>query len=515
MEKNSAEIKTRRPLAFHAILWSFLPVLAFYVNNFGTEELSGKAIVCISACFAVPTLIVFCLTLLWKRKHLACCLLISLFWILFFAIGQITRLAMESGFRYRFLMLIYILILLIAAFFLLRTKKPLVLPTRIMNRIVIAFVLILGAQLALKVFGMYNMPAKIDRKVELNIDQSIPKRNIYYLLVDGYPGNEILKSNYNFDNTPFTDFLKEKGCWVPKGFANYFFTKEVLPSLFLMDYLQNWIPEGVSAKKAQNIIETGPAEYPLIQVMQQAQYDVIMHRSQFAPAGVYRNKIVSHGKMTALSTTVVQTWASFMNITPAYPFAGRIVRTFATYSEPKIFEYFRSTLNEKRDKPTLYFAHFILPHPPVRYTADGKELMPHSFAMDHAVDWETPGMVGQFQYLNSELKSFVEQATALPSDQQPIIIIHSDHGTATKGFDLKSWDNPTKELMKERTSVLCAAYFPGIDTKTLPKQTSPINMFRLYIQKYLDKTFPLLENKTYATKIGCFDNFKLVEHEEK
>ncbi len=40
-------------------------------------------------------------------------------------------------------------------------------------------------------------------------------------------------------------------------------------------------------------------------------------------------------------------------------------------------------------------------------------------------------------------------------------------------------------------------------------------MFRLYIQKYLDKTFPLLENKTYATKPGCFDNFKLVEHEEK
>ena len=511
MENKTVASKPRRPIAFHAILWSFLPVLAFYVNNYGTEELSGKAVLAASAILAIPTAIVFALSLLWKRKHLACCLLISLFWVLFFAIGHIVKPAMEHGFRYRYLMLIYVLTLLIAAVLLFRTKKPLILPTRIMNRITIAFILILGVQMSLKIFGMYHTPSQIDRPITLNIDESKPKPDIYYFLVDGYPGSDILKSCYDFDNTPFTDSLKQKGCWVPQGFANYFHTRQVMPSLFLMDYLQNWLPEGVSASQTKQIIEAGPAEYPLLQAMRQADYEVVLSRSQFAPTGVYRSKIVTHGKMTSLSTTFVQTFASFLNITPAFPFAGRIVRQFATYSEPKMFAYFRETLGQKHDKPRLFFAHFILPHPPVRYTADGTELMPNSFAMDHQMDWKDPGMIGQFQYLNSELKSFVDKATALPTDQQPVILIHSDHGSATRGAKAEDWNSPTKEMIEERTSIFCAAYLPGIDPQTLPKQTSPVNMFRLYIQKYLDPNFPLLEDKTYFAKPTGFD-FKLVEH---
>lgn len=512
LSENTAKGQPAFLISYHVILWPVLPILALYVNNFGTVDLSGRALFCMATIFALPTAILYGVSLLWKRKHLACCLLISLFWIMFFAIGQIVKPAMASGFRYRYLMLIYLLTLLGGGFFLFRSKSRMVLPTKIVNRMSLAFLIILCGHLAIKILPLLNATEEINRKITLKIAPTAEKRDVYYFLVDGYPGNKIVQSCYNFDNTSFTSYLKSKGCWVPEGFANYLHTRLVIPSLFLMDYVQNWIPKDVSYAKATQIVREGPAEHPLIQVMRQAGYEIIINRSSYIPSGVYRSDLVSHGKMSNMSTDSVQTIANFIDVTPAFPYFNEILKQFTLYSEPKIFEYFTETLSEKHDKPRLYFAHILLPHPPVRFSADGSELAPPSFAMRNMRDWAAPGMVGQFEYLNSELMSFVEKATQLSADRQPVILIHSDHGSATRGQTIEAWQNPTNGLLAERTSILYAAYLPGRDIKNFPKRTSPINMFRLFIREYLDPTFPLLENKSYFTESKQLSyDFKLID----
>ena len=515
-EKTTSEnVNTRKPFAFHAILWSFSLILAFYVNNFGQHEISNRMVFALVALLAVFSTGLVGLFSLWKRKGRALCLLLSLFWILFFSVGPLIEYLMANGImRYRFIALIFCLILGVSGFFLLRSKRPMILPTRVMNRIALAFIIILGVQFLISLFSQARRSVSTKTPpVSLKIAKTAKKPDIYYLLVDGYPGDRILKKYYDFDNSPFTDFLKDKGFWVPEGIANYTGTKLVLSSVFKMNYHQEELPENPTQKQVKQVVEVGPRKFAMIEVLNQAGYDVITNGSQFIPSGVYRSDNVRVSKITGLSGASIQTLACLIDNSLILPLSTFIVDQFASHDEPEMFKNLAASLETTRSKPQFYFSHIVLPHPPIRFRADGSRLKPTTYLMADFMKWDHLGYIGQVEYLNSELKRFIEKATNLPPDRRPVIIIHSDHGTATKGLHPWQWSNPSKELIDERTSILCTALFPGIDKKRLPKQMSPVNIFRLFIREYLDPSFQLLEEKSYFAPMGSY-GFWLIDRKK-
>ncbi len=50
-----------------------------------------------------------------------------------------------------------------------------------------------------------------------NIESAIEKRNIYYIMFDGYASSEILKEIHGHDNSQVVNFLKSEGFVIPEN----------------------------------------------------------------------------------------------------------------------------------------------------------------------------------------------------------------------------------------------------------------------------------------------------------
>ena len=69
------------------------------------------------------------------------------------------------------------------------------------------------------------------------------KRDIYYIVVDGYARSDILQEMFGFDNASFVSYLQEKGFVVPtSGHSNYPATPLSIASTLNMDYIQSLVP---------------------------------------------------------------------------------------------------------------------------------------------------------------------------------------------------------------------------------------------------------------------------------
>ena len=66
--------------------------------------------------------------------------------------------------------------------------------------------------------------------------------------------------------------------------------------------------------------------------------------------------------------------------------------------------------------PKLVFAHFLVPHHPYVFLADG------------TVDGDEASYESQLRYTNEQLMQLIEPLLELPADEQPIIILQADEG---------------------------------------------------------------------------------------
>jgi hypothetical protein len=79
------------------------------------------------------------------------------------------------------------------------------------------------------------------------------------------------------------------------------------------------------------------------------------------------------------------------------------------------------------------------------------------------------------------------------SSRPPIIIIQGDHGP---GAHLV-WSSVDKSNVPERMAILNAYYFPDGDYKGLYPSISPVNSFRVVLNKYFGTNMGLLPGKHY------------------
>ena len=97
------------------------------------------------------------------------------------------------------------------------------------------------------------------------------------------------------------------------------------------------------------------------------------------------------------------------------------------------------------------------------------------------------------------------------SETSPIIVIQGDHGPASTATDHLSrlpghdhdhgdstWvENPTNNMIKERTRILNAYYLPSGGNRLLYDSITPVNTFRLIFNYYFNTNYELLDDSTY------------------
>jgi hypothetical protein len=323
--------------------------------------------------------------------------------------------------------------------------------------------------------------------------------DIYYIVMDGYTGKEILKEIFDVDNTDFYTFLREKGFHVPeRTYSNYCQTVYSVAATLNMCYitdLGNYDRDSrdrmpVSGKLRENAV---------VRFLKGAGYTIAAFSSGYLHTNLKNTDFFFN------PTGAMSEFENILLTTTMFPLTqGEDNPSFAKHRRRVTYILDKITRLDEVPSPKFVFAHVISPHPPFIFTADGEPTLQSDYfhmcdgshymtsrggGLENYID----GYRGQITYITKLLKVTVQKILDHDPEHPPVIIFQADHGS---GSGL-SWESLEKTNIKERFSILNVYYFPGYENKDLYKIESPVNTFRVVFNTYFGTRFPLLPNRHY------------------
>jgi hypothetical protein len=141
--------------------------------------------------------------------------------------------------------------------------------------------------------------------------------------------------------------------------------------------------------------------------------------------------------------------------------------------------------------PKFVFAHFLLPHDPYVFRADGSA---RPEAESRATD-EKELYAANLALANARIREIVGYLLSGPESERPIVIIEGDEGPlACRNEDCVS---NTPDYLKIRLGNLIAMYLPGVDVELSNTFTS-VNTFRIVFREYFGADLPQLPDRSYT-----------------
>ena len=320
--------------------------------------------------------------------------------------------------------------------------------------------------------------------------------NIYYIILDGYARDDVLLKNYQHDNAAFLDWLEGKGFYVARGsHANYNFTLSSLASSLNMSLLEElrgqWRPHRFNLFPfRQRILQSD-----VLRTLKDSGYRIIAFstgylETEMPNADLYIRPVWRLGPLEH----------RLINSTPL-PFLRLIkIPVLQRYSHRVQVLYTLDHLDRpfSKDRPVFVFAHLVCPHPPFVFDQNGGPVAgrePFTFRLgelDRYMDRQTyvRKYRGQLVFISRRIAQALERILA--GSQRPcVIVLQSDHGPAFFAMADRN------DFLEERMAILNAYYFPDRDYSALYPEITPVNTFRVILNKYLQMQLPLLEDRSY------------------
>jgi hypothetical protein len=329
------------------------------------------------------------------------------------------------------------------------------------------------------------------------------KRDIYFIVVDGYARSDLLQEMFGFDNSEFITYLREKGFIVPaSSHSNYPSTPLSIASTLNMDYIQSLAPG----------LDRLPHRWLMAPLIDHSRVRALLEIQGYQTISISTNWTITDNVTTdrylhPFPVMLTDFEGFVMDLTPLQSLEP-IMSGFASLPTPEshreIIRYNFATLSDLPGipGPKFVFAHIISPHPPFVFDQAGGPLdSPHSFTFQDANEFPGPlkeyreQYIGQVQFVNHQLQKTIDDILA-QSDVPPIIILQADHGSGLL-TDLTSAENT---CFRERFSPFAAYSLPDVKRDAIPPDISTINLFRIILNEYFYAQLPLLENKQYFYK---------------
>jgi hypothetical protein len=317
--------------------------------------------------------------------------------------------------------------------------------------------------------------------------------DIYYIILDGYTSEAVLRDTYGLDNSPFLDELRELGFYVADcSLANYAQTELSLVSTLNMSYLDRLIDE-TNPDRAQL--------WPLLRhssvrsLLEQLGYKTIAFEtgyywSEWEDADQYLAPVRGPLQgMSAFEATLLRSTAAwaFIDALPELPaFLVRdLDRSADSHRERLLYVFDQLEKLPFGPGPKFVFAHIVSPHRPFVFDAEGSPI-------DDDYDW-TQSSIGldayktgyreQVQYVNRRIEKIVNEIIER-SEVPPVIVIQGDHG-------------PEEGSSQDRMSILNAQYLGGGDSGFNYASISPVNTFRTLFSNQLSADLEPIDDNSY------------------
>ncbi len=182
-----------------------------------------------------------------KDKYRAA-FLVTIFVLLFFSYGHLyftlrdqVSLGIDLA-RIRYLVPFYSLIFILVLVWVLRSKRDFQKLVYSLNITAIAALLLPLVQIGVYVVQV-NLTSDVDLAASpefdsIHVSPGETPPDIYYIILDGYTRQDVLKQAFDYDNSDFIEALTGKGFFVARcSQANYSWTSPSIASTFKMGYL--------------------------------------------------------------------------------------------------------------------------------------------------------------------------------------------------------------------------------------------------------------------------------------
>lgn len=509
---------------FAPFLLSIQPVLQLFLIN--VAELDFSEILRSIFAALLFASIIFTVLYLILRDWVKSSLIASLFILLFFLFGDVSDWIVKTfglgPVRANFLILALVAVIMIVWFWVVQSRIK---NTKTLNLYfnLLSVLFLINSVIQMRHYLIENgvsfnpiiPPAPVTA-----VHSAAPRPDIYYIILDAYGRNDILQTIYDFDDSSFLNALKARGFYVAEAASsNYIQTMLSLSSSLNMDYIQSLKADGVKIENRADLISI-LQDSKVRKVLAQNGYQTVSFRNEYKAtmpnADIYYDdseKGLMYPVTAFESILIDHTLIRVLTVLPAFHKA-LIEMPYDTHRH-----YILSTFAGVKKIPSLdgdYFVytHIIAPHPPFVFDENGAAL-PHyepfkladanQFIKDHSRKAYITGYRQQMQYINILVLEAVD-AILVNSKTPPIIIIQGDHGPGA----YLHWSSLEKTLPAERFSILNAYYFPDQDYSLLYPSISPINSFRVLLNKYFRGKFVLLPDRHYYSQWSFPFEFKEV-----
>jgi len=448
--------------------------------------------------------------LLLSRSLEKTALLACLNFFLFFSFGHVYNLLagwkiLGFSIGYAKLSMIYLLVLILLVVLILKIKNPLKIS---LPPLILLAVFLMGFNLLPILVYEIRMIGPIPLEKEIKPVVHNPgknQRDIYFIILDSYGRQDVLKDVFGYDNSTFTSALKKRGFYIPDcAFSNYDGTLSVIASILNYELLKNPASSNQDFESSSALIDKQIIDNKVRNYFKQFGYTFVTGRgyssfNDITDSDIYLNFMIdqkgqdnlAQNKFMALylNTTIFRVvtelyksnpykyshlpyWLAFNRETDPYLKEA----SFWFYQNNYIFDALKKFPKMQGD--FLIYAHINAPHGPYVYRSDGSFRYPLDTEDEKVLYNDT------ITYLN---KRILEVIDLIIKDSQtpPIIIIQGDHSAhgLTKVVDLHK--------------ILSAYYLPGnLNTPPYPTIT-PVNDFPIIIKNYFDPTISLLPDTLF------------------
>jgi hypothetical protein len=328
--------------------------------------------------------------------------------------------------------------------------------------------------------------------------------DIYYIILDGYARADVLEEIYGVDNPELSTYLSQRGFYVAeKSRANYIQTPLSLASSLNYMYLDNVANQVGSQSTNLLPLRAMIERSKIIQELKSRGYQILTFSSGF-PITEIRNAdryMSPPGSLNGFETILVT--ATPIPILLELPF---LKTQYEIHGERILYILTHLPDATQVEAPTFVFAHILAPHAPFVFGAEGEPLQPDnrfsvaggfnpaeaSRFIDIGDRDYAQGYRDQVSFLAKRLQVTIDEILAR-SPKPPVIIIQADHGPGT----VLSWDKFQASYLVERTSILNAYYFPDHQYDTLYPEITPVNTFRIILNKYFGTDYELLADTSF------------------
>jgi len=500
------------------VLTAIFPILSFYSKNISELSLKflGKPLLYSIAATTVATLFASALI---KNKNKAS-LIVFLLAFIFFSYGHLSQ-ALNSKL---FIQLPRGIVLgpdkillpttaLLSIFLIIKTLRSKKTLAQIISFISVSLLIIVGYLTCTIIKNEYKKKGNSSTTtISLQNKTSVSQEtmpDIYYIILDGYARQDILKSIYHYDNSWFVNSLRKMGFYVADAARpNYIHTYISLPSTLNMRYLDD-LPQKYGINPVSNIAARQLIyDNEVTRKLRTYGYTIINFASTWEGTNESYQADVTYKsdeyfKVLGRNIALDETTIVFLQTTLLSPFIKEVwfdairARTLATLQKlPTV-----PLLKGKK----FTIAHIIPPHPPYVFTAEGNPAPGTELEFSRE---STDKYIDQLIFISNQILP-VLQKIIKNSPNPPIIILQSDHGPSSLFGRSNEWSkNYSEEGIKERSSILYAVYLPDKNYRQFYDSITPVNSFRIVFNKYFEEDFPLLPDKTFYTDFEKLYEFK-------